>query len=153
MDEDELRSYWLAAYENIERHGQHLIHVFDDEPTSGDDEPPYTYTIGNHERGLPELLIVGVEGDDILNLLGQIMREQRRAPFRHGELVSVGGKFPVKVVDTNPDAKQLAAHVGIYYGTDDYSVQQVVLCDPQGRFPGDPGCAEPYASFPVFERT
>jgi hypothetical protein len=63
------------------------------------------YTIGNHERGLPELLFTGDTDDawaGVLNRLGYIMREQRRDAFRHGELVSVGGKFPVKIVNTRP---------------------------------------------------
>jgi hypothetical protein len=153
MDEEELRWYWQQIYDNIERQGQSLVSVFDDQESADSGEPPFVYTIGNHERGLPELLLVGAEAGEILNPLGYMMREQRRAPFRHGELVSLGGKFPVKIIDTTPEAKHFAAHVGIYYGTDDYRVQQVLLCDQQGRFPGEPGCAEPYASHPVFALT
>lgn len=115
------------------------------------------YTIGNHERGLPELLFTGDTDDawaDVLNRLGHIMREQRRDAFRHGELVSVGGKFPVKIVNTSARAKlEFTLVAGQYYTTDDYRVQQVVLCDTQGKFPGDPECAEPYASQYVLAAT
>jgi hypothetical protein len=139
----EMEDLHLTIQKNIKKHGQHVFVIFDY-------EPPFMYTIGNHERGLPELLFVG-DADDawagVLNRLGYIMREQRRDAFRDGELVSVGGKFPVKIVNTSARAKlEFTLVVGQYYATDDYRVQQVVLCDTQGKFPGDPECAEPYAS-------
>jgi hypothetical protein len=75
------------------------------------------------------------------------MRDERGAAFQHGELVSVGGRFPVKIIEASAKAKEeFTLVVGQYYDTENYRVQQIVLCDPNGRFPGDPGCAEPYAS-------
>jgi hypothetical protein len=147
--DDEHRDYVDTIHTNIAKHGWHIVTVYDDEPDSRNDEPEFSYTIGNHERRLPELLMFGSERlSYILVELGEMMRARGTA-FRHGELVSLGGKFPVKIVDTNPDGNYFAFHVGLYYGTADYRVQQVVICDHQGRFPGDPGCEEPYASFPV----
>jgi hypothetical protein len=40
--------------------------------------------------------------------------------------------------------------VGVYYGTNGYRVQQLVIPDKCGRYPNDPKCAEPYSSVPVF---
>jgi hypothetical protein len=82
------------------------------------------------------------------------MREERRAPFQHHELVSVGGRFPVKIVNASGRAREeFTVVVGGYYRTENYRVQQIVLCDTQGKFPGDPGCAEPYASQYVLAET
>lgn len=115
-----------------------------------DNEPPYMYTIGNHEWGLPELIFIGDSDEKfahVLNRLGRMKRGEERRAFHNGELVSLGGKFPVKIVDASARAKQeFTLVVGQFYGTEDYRVQQIVLCDTQGKFPGDPGCAEPYAS-------
>ena len=42
--------------ERIARRGRSFVGVF---PCEGDDGHAFSYTIGNHLRGLPELLIVG----------------------------------------------------------------------------------------------
>ncbi len=140
-----LKELYLTVQENIRLHGQHLMGVIATE----EGEMPFVYTIGNHQRGLPELLFVGAAGGDfgrMLNFLGEMMRERGKA-FYDGEQVSLGGKFPVKIVEAGARARaDFTIQVGQYYGTQSYRVQQIVLCDTEGRFPGDPGCAEPYAS-------
>jgi hypothetical protein len=123
-------------------------------------EPPewwFQYTIGMYEAGLPELLCIGgrsqrnaAQISHILNDLAKQMRE-REKPFADGEIVNLGGKNPVKVinVDTADVTDTHTCQVAVYYGTENYAVQQVLISDPEGRFPGDPDCAEPYASFLV----
>lgn len=131
---------------NIATHGQHLVQVLltEEDP---DDALPFIYTIGNHERGLPELLVVGHADDDhmwILNFLGDLQRS-RGKPFEHGELVSLGGTLPVKVMEAGPIGREgYAVQVGVYYRTQDFRVMQVLLCDPAGRYPDDPECDEDY---------
>ena len=147
-DDEELEKEFMAImegiYRNVEKHGQHIVSI-------PDATPPFSYTIGNHECGLPELLLFDLTlsedtASTILNRLGRIMRDRRKA-FDHGEMASLGGKCPVKIIDTSREVKEeFTLFVGVYYGTDDYRVQQVVLCDIEGRFPGDPDCSEPYAS-------
>jgi hypothetical protein len=63
--------------------------------------------------------------------------------------VSLGGKYPVKVIDVSGAViyDEYTCQVGHFYGTDDYAVQQMLIPDREGKYPGDPGCAEPYASF------
>ena len=133
---------------NISTHGQHLVQVLLTE-NDPDNALPFVYSIGNHERGLPELLILGHADDDhmwILNFLGDLQRN-RGKPFHHGELVSVGGTLPVKLVTTGPIGREeYAVQVGVYYGTEQYTVMQVLLCDPAGRYPDDPECDEDYRS-------
>jgi hypothetical protein len=110
-------------------------------------EPSYGYTIGNHERGLPELLVVSVDADiayslemdESLEAVCLRMREQNRA-FKNGELVDVGRGYLLKVINAGDDVKSTyTSEVGDYYETDDYAVQQVLLPDEQGRYAGDGG--------------
>jgi hypothetical protein len=145
--QEEAEAMMENIHKNIEKNGHCIVSV-------PDDALPFSYTIGNHDVDLPELLFLDLTYSEsnaktILNRLAHIMRKERRAAFRHGELVSLGGKFPVKIVDTSADAKH-ALFAGVYYGTQHYRVQQVVLCDQEGRFPGDPKCEDPYASQRVF---
>lgn len=126
---------------DIASHGQHLIGVF---PTKDDPCTPFVYTIGNALHGLPELLVVGnfdpnVAGS-ILNTLGQIMRESG-APLP--EEVDIGGKFPVRTRRANAQA-EYTVQAGQFLGREDYDVQQVLLCDPQGVYPGESGIAPAY---------
>lgn len=137
--------------EAIKQHGQLVMGIFATKPGG----ESFSYTIGNHEKGLPELLLVGHTGDDIkyvLNLLGEKLRAQG-VPFDHGQLVDLGGKYPVIVYNTDEKAKLYCLQAGFYYRTDKYSVQQVVMCDTEGRYPGDEGCDEPYASQPLLTPT
>ena len=148
-NEDEERKEFMAImqgiYKNVEKYGQYIVSV-------PDETPPFSYTVGNHECGLPELLLFdGTVPEDaastILNRLGHMMRIDRQKAFHHRELVSIGGEHPVKIIDTSAEVREeYTLLVGVYYGADDYRVQQVVLGDPEGRFPGNPDCAEPYAS-------
>lgn len=132
--------------DHIAQHGQHIVRVLltEDDP---DDALPFVYTIGNHERGFPELLIVGHADDDhmwILNFLGDLQRNRGKA-FQHGELVSLGGTLPVKLMDAGQVGREeYAVQTGVYYRTEDFGVMQVLLCDPAGRYPDDPECDEDY---------
>lgn len=113
---------------------------------------PFIYTIGNHERALPELLVVGLTADafiDLLNRLGKIQRE-RASSLRPGEIVSVGGKFPVRIGDGGKNArKEYAVQVGVFYRTDNFQVRQVLIPDQDGRWPDDPACKLPYSLQPL----
>ncbi len=80
--------------ENIERDGRFIMGVGATEP--GDQW--FYYTVGNHCRGLPELLMIGPSNrgvGGVLDDLSEAMIKQGRA-FSDGETVSLGGKFPVR---------------------------------------------------------
>jgi hypothetical protein len=136
---------WIKK--QIKRVGVAVINVFDD------DGHWFHYTIGNHSASLPELLLIGgtqQTGGALIDL-AKIMRE-RKSAFTDGELVSLGGKYPVKVIgfdelDAAAVRDEYTAQTFNYYGTDGYRVQQILMPDREGRYPGDPACAEPYASF------
>ena len=143
---------WIKK--QIKKVGVAVISVF---PNDGDPVANwFHYTIGNHGAGLPELLVIGGDqrtGGPLIEL-ARIMGE-RKSAFADGELVSLGGKYPIKIIDDPETAivrAEYTTQVGNYYGTDGYLVQQMVIPDREGRYPGDPGCAEPYASFCISAR-
>jgi hypothetical protein len=136
----------------IEAHGQMLMRVHPD-ATDPPGTLPFVYTIGNHQHRLPELLVVGFDGTgfeaQVLNLLGAMQR-QRRAGFHDGELVSLSGPLPVRIIDAGAAGRsEFAVQVGVYYGTDEFDVRQIVLPDPNGRWPGDPQCETPFSRQPL----
>lgn len=138
--------------DHIDRHGQHLHRVFASKDDSGQ---PFMYTIGNHEHRLPELLLVGTTESSfahLLNHLGAIQRDRDKA-FEHEELISIGGRFPVRMIATGKIAREeYTVQVGVFYGTECYEVRQVLLCDTKGRWPDDPACDRPYSAQPLLSR-
>jgi hypothetical protein len=142
--EEFARKFYRQTRRNIETHGQALVAVMDG--------TPFVYTIGNHGRGLPELLAVGFSAPETMNELGRMMRHRGRR-FDDGETVDVGGDCPVRMIDAHPAVKELfTIQVARFYGTADYDVQQIVAPDTQGRFPGDPDCAAPWRDLPLYPR-
>ncbi|MBO9579517.1 MAG: DUF4262 domain-containing protein [Sphingobium sp.] len=128
--------FYRRIQENIDRYGQFLMAVF---PTRDDPGHPFVYTIGNALKGLPELIIVGPFdaqlAGTILNKVGEIMRAAGQAL---PEEVDMGGTFPIRTRIAAAAAKtEWTIQVGRYLEHDDYTVQQLLLCDPQGRYPGE----------------
>jgi hypothetical protein len=137
--------FYEGIEESIRRYGWRLQGVLGDA-----ENLPFIYTIGNHQIGLPELLVIGTEkAANCLNQVCEIMRTNDR-PFEDGELIDVGGRFPMKSLNAGDEAKrEYTIQVGEYYGTDDYAVQQIVIRDTSGRFPDDPRCQFPYFLAPL----
>lgn len=141
-------SRWLKK--TIKQEGFGIINVF----TEADERGKcvlhlwFHYTVGNHGVGLPEILAIG--GDQRMSRpltdVTKNMRE-RGVAFANGELVNLGGKYPVKMINVNcPEVYDLyTCAVSGYYNTESYSVQQMLVPDRDGRYPDDPQCAEPFA--------
>lgn len=152
MSDPPAERFRKAWAKNIKKYGCQLLAIRGD---NGDlvAKPPFTYTIGNQERGLPELLILGGADKtigDVLMYLNTLMYERKRA-FDDGELVSLEGQYPVKIINASPKAREIhTLQATVYYKTDQYAVQQVIIPDLEGRFPGDLGCEEPFASMPIY---
>jgi len=137
------QDYYAAIRQNIEESGQHLQGVF---PTVDDPCTPFIYTIGNALSDLPELIIVGNFEPRvvamILNEVGEIMRKSGE-PLP--DVVDVGGTFPIHVREASDKAKsEWTIQAGQYLRREDYKVQQLLLCDPTGVYPGEPGCDPGY---------
>ena len=128
---------------NIAMHGRQIIGVIPEPRKTG-----FSYTIGNHIKGLPELLIIGNFNPHMmgqaLNKLSEMLIE-RGKPFDNGSSVSLGGAMSLMAWDTQPEAKtRFTIQASEYFGTDEYTVQQLVLPDPDGHFPDDPKCNKDY---------
>jgi len=132
---------YVAIERNIARSGQHLFLVFADQTA-----PAFAYTIGNALVGLPELLLIGNYSPQIvggiLNDLGQRMRQTQR-PL--DGLIDIHARFPVRARRTAPFVRQrYTLQAGRYLRHEEYDVIQILLCDPDGTYPGEPGCTAAY---------
>lgn len=146
---EKVRQRMLA---DIERTGRSVQKVF---ALPGSPDPvneAFQYTVGNGDRNLPELLMIGLFDDDyILNYLSGLMLERGR-PFEDGELVEIGAKCPVYLCEASDGVKDgytLGASSYHRGGAKGYRVMQVVLPDREGLFPWQRGCAEPYSKVKV----
>jgi hypothetical protein len=144
-DDPELRHLHDNIDDDVRRDGRSVLCI-----GAEDDSPPFAYTIGNALVGLPELLIIGTLEGGLLNDLSRIMLERGRA-FDDGELVNLGGKFPVKIITADVGRAQhdYTIQAGQYLGVEDYPVLQVLVPDRNGRYPDDAECQRPYANMPV----
>ena len=146
---------WLEIREtiraNIQKHGR-CIQAVGGTESDAPGMQPFMYTIGNHALNFPELLIIGTVKPafgGVLNRLSDMQRDRGKA-FEHEELVSVGSKFPLRMIDTgNIGHKRYAYFARIYYASETVEVRQVLLPDTQGRWPDTPGCDAPYRDQPI----
>lgn len=124
---------------NIARSGQHLFAI-----GGGNGSEPFFYTIGNHEKGLPELLVIGKFSPDVMGAMLNHMCDQQRKlgkAFPEGSL-DIDWTYPVKMRTCGERAKQeYTIQAGRYYGTEDYAVMQVMLCDRNGQYQDGDNCA------------
>jgi hypothetical protein len=120
--------------------------------TVTDGGTPYSYTIGNALKNLPELLLFGLPPEharSFLNRWSALMIE-RGSEFADGEKVDIGGVFPCLARQCTPAALDLTLQVEGFLGHRDYRVTQILAPDTNGRYPGDPLCDPPYAMMPVY---
>jgi Domain of unknown function (DUF4262) len=127
----------------IKRTNRQIIGVMPEKKLVG-----FAYTIGNHLKGVPELLILGnfetEAWQSILNHLSDQMIDLK-AQFLDGMIVDIGGKYGLQVWDTTMIAKlEYTRQATEFYQHSDYAVQQVVVPDPKGRYPADKGCHRRY---------
>jgi hypothetical protein len=144
--------YYEAIKKNIAEHGRHCQAVMGDE-----DNQPFVYTIGNHDKGLPELLLIGSCDGSIGHILNNLSEQmiERGAAFSDGERVGFMPRFDgqvlMKAIRADPKVKDLyTVQAGQHYGHEDYGVMQVVAPDPTGKFPGEEGMTTGWADVPVY---
>jgi Domain of unknown function (DUF4262) len=141
--------FYDGIAQTINEYGWRLMLVLPDPDESSDSFVPFIYTIGNYECGLPELLMIGCpHACSTSNRIVARMRQYNRA-FMDGESIDLGKKCQPKAFWANEEAQEYTVQVGEYYGTSDYAVQQIVIPDTLGRYPGDPQCDLPYRLVPL----
>jgi Domain of unknown function (DUF4262) len=101
------------------------------------DRAPYAYTVGLHDRGLPELLVTGLVPSWAGRLLNCIARDLVKGHvLRPGEHIAHGADPIIEIVEVeHPDV-----HMGwaIAFGGPDVRALQLVWADDYGRWPWDP---------------
>lgn len=111
-------------------------------------DPPFCYTIGMHQVGLPELLmrarIQVQELHQIVNAFAAVM-VKRNSAFADGEVVTLeGAKFGCRVRELQTAVALDTAVQAFRYYNDrtgaDVKVIQLLIPDSSGRFPGDIDC-------------
>lgn len=135
-----------AIAETIHKHGRQVLGVFGG-------ERPFAYTIGNVLSGYPELLVIGIEGEDSMVLLNEwsAIMIGRGSQFEDRELIDIGWLYPCMAVHCREEVKDLfTVQAGNFYGNNNYRVIQILVPDAAGRFPGTEGCLEPFASVPIY---
>lgn len=136
------QSFYDGVSENITRTGRSLIAV-------GDPKTPFTYSIGNVLVGKPELIVFGLAPEDAMWVLNTASELPAIRGIADGDLVDLGGRFGLKAVRCSAQAKaEYSIQATRYLGNADYDLVQLLLPDPAGRYPGDPGCEPPYADAP-----
>jgi hypothetical protein len=99
-----------------------------------DDRRPYAYTIGLHHRGLPELLITGLQQESAAPVLndaaGAAVDGRVLEPGAH---LAVGSGPLLEIVEVDhPDAHMTFA---VALGGPDIRALQLVWADHRGRWP------------------
>jgi hypothetical protein len=99
-----------------------------------DDRLSYAYTIGLHDRGLPELLVTGLSPESATGLLndaaGAVVGGRDLAPGAH---IAVGAGPLLEIVEVDrPDAHM---NFAVALGGPDIRALQLVWADERGRWP------------------
>jgi hypothetical protein len=103
------------------------------------DKRPFAYTVGLHDRGLPELLITGLNAhvsNRVLKSIGHMIVDDGTllAPAMH---IDYEDRFLIEVIEVeHPDVHlKFAAAIG----GSNVRALQLVWADDRGRWPWDPG--------------
>ena len=128
-----------------DREGVSYVHVF---PTRDDEGYCFTYSVGLQARGLPEIVVYGLDARTSQGVLEQAVvamgpRLGTVATREPVDGVLVG--YPVALGDAEVTSRgseghyvPLARHAS---GGDSVTVRQVFFPDAEGRFPWDPDCS------------
>lgn len=136
--------FYLQIQKGIAEHGRMILSVEGDKK-----HPPFYYTIGNHLNGVPEFILIGAFKPEwaqaIINAISDgAINEGVTYPNGKEVYLSPTG-HPLKVWDTSLIAKlNYTLQATEYFGHKDYDVQQIVVPDPKGRYPGDKKCTRKY---------
>jgi hypothetical protein len=99
-----------------------------------DDRLPFAYTIGLHDRGLPELLVTGLPQEDAARVLNDVaVAAVGGRVFKPGAHIAVGDGPLLEVVEVeHPDAH---LNFAMALGGPNIRALQLVWADDRGRWP------------------
>ncbi len=112
-----------------------ILYIFG-EPGS----PAYAYSIGMTNRGKPELVMEGFTSDLMYALIQAAAKID--APFTDGQILKglASCDLAVRLWGEDSRASEPLYQALSYYEVEKLPVAQIVVPDPDGRFPWDPGC-------------
>lgn len=113
-----------------------------------DDRRPYSYTVGLHDRGLPELLVTGLPPERAAGVLNDVAAAAVAGRvFEPGAHVAVGDGPLLEIVEVDhPDAH---LNFALAVGGADIRALQLVWADHLGRWPWAAGWAHGRRRQPV----
>jgi Domain of unknown function (DUF4262) len=121
------QDYFEELRSRVQKHGWAVQYV-------EIDRAPYAYTVGLHDRGLPELLVTGLSPSWAGRLLNCIARDAVEGHvLTPGEHLTQGAGPIIEIVEVeHPDAHMDWA---IAFGGPDVRALQLVWADDCGRWP------------------
>jgi Domain of unknown function (DUF4262) len=124
-----IEEYFDELRETIRTHGWVVQFV-------EDDRRPFAYTIGLHDRGLPELVVTGLPSLQSAHTLNAIATASLGGSvYKPGEHIKLGHQMVLEVVEVeHPDAH---LNFAIALGGPDVRALQLVWADERGRWPWD----------------
>ena len=114
------------------------------------DDRPFAYTVGLHDKGLPELVVTGMRAQTaakLLNVIGEQMVDEGMV-LQPGEHIDCGARFLLEVVEVEHPDVHLRFAVGLYGSK--IRALQLVWADNVGRWPWDQGWGHGRRRQPVF---
>ena len=115
-----------------------------------DERRPFAYTIGLHDRGLPELMLTGLQARTAYRVVNSIahMIVDDGTVLAPGMHIDYQDEFPLEVVEVDhPDVHLTFA---IRLGGPEVRALQLVWADSRGRFPWERGWSHGRRRQPVF---
>jgi hypothetical protein len=132
----------------IARYGYTMTQVIG---VGGSRRATYTYTLGlPHHMGHPELAVCGIGPEKAIDVITSVVELLQETPALEGRVVgALERDMPLWIAPLPDDA--VAAHLGAagwwrreHHDGEPATAKQVVICDPAGRFPWEPGCEAGY---------
>lgn len=133
------------SYEKLKAHMQAIVAKHGIAVNAVAGAPPFAYSIGQHAKGLPELIVFGIPPAFAVPLLYQLADhlEAEHAAGRTvgpGNVLLDGFNLPTALVEVPVEAARQYATVADDISKGQATYLQAVWPDRAGLFPWQPGC-------------
>lgn len=138
----DLDTYWKNLCLQVQKHGWVVQSVFEDGEKG---IPGISYTVGLSARGLPEIILMGVDPRTANILLNAAAEKLIAGVFQAqtGSIVTEVANMPLRVKQLSTTQFSHFGRMAMLHGeTFSHAVPafQLVFPDAMGRFPDDPAC-------------
>jgi len=112
-------------------------------------DPPFTYTTGLTNEGLPELILTGMGGEQSTYVLNYLVKYaiDNDMKFKHGTVFAMEpfNDMPVTFIKVKDSVKtDMMCITRIWHNGEPFDALQVVWCDPNKKFHWDDGFEEKF---------